>query len=97
MLLLIIAICSLFIHSTHTAPQSCRDFSTSLNYIDYYIDDTYYGYVFSVDVCLGNLFGTACTDGFTDEFADIICREQGFEGRVDKSFLTITIIITFHK
>ena len=79
----------MFIHSTHTAPQPCRDFSTSLNYIDFYIDDTYYGYVFNVDVCLGNLFGTACTDGFTDEFADIICQEQGFEGRVDKSFLTL--------
>ena len=81
LLLLIIAICSLFIHSTHTAPQSCRDFSTIVNYIDYYSDDTHHG-VFSVDVCLGNLFGTACADGFTDKFANVICQARGYEGRV---------------
>ena len=72
----------LFVHWHTTAPQPCRDFSTSLNYIDYVSYDTYYSVVYSIDVCLGNLFGTACVDGFTDEFAYLICQEQGYEGTV---------------
>ena len=53
-------------------------------------------------MCLGDLFGTACADGFTDKFADMICQERGFEGRVDKSFLIqlklfhkITIVVYY--
>ena len=74
--------CFLFIHSTNTA---CTELLSRVNYID----DTFYGHVFSVDVCLGSLFGIACADGFTDKFANIICQEKGLEGRVDKSFLTL--------
>ena len=76
---------TLCIFNIVVAPQPCREYYISPNYIDALFEDRLVTIVYQASICLGNMYGDLCySPYFTDELATDFCRNNIYNGFMGK-------------
>ena len=79
-------------HFTHTGSEQCTNYSIDLDYIDSFSNDTQNSTTYGINLCLDNVYGTICANGFTNAIANLICKQNGYEGMI----ILITLIVCYN-
>ena len=53
-----------------------------MDYIDSFSNVTQNSTTYGINLCLDNVYGTICANGFTNAIANLICKQNGYEGMI---------------